>query len=267
MSRPSHVFIGGLHRSGTSLVARLLAAHPEVTGFENTGVWEDEGQHLQDSIPPGRALGGPGRFGHHPDAHLTERSRFAVPETRAALDAAWEPHWGSAPGVKLEKSPPNLLRFRLLQHLYPDAAFVAVVRHPAIVALATRRMRRAFAFRSVPGLIDHWLQCHAAFEGDRREIARLSVVRYESLVADPTARLARLHRFLELSPAAPTLAVSPEPQAFYASSWGRWLDVPLLGGRRRAALAPRARAAAPFGYDLFDPRPPAEDAVGPPLPD
>jgi hypothetical protein len=30
------VFLAGLHRSGTTLLARLLAAHPEISGFSDT---------------------------------------------------------------------------------------------------------------------------------------------------------------------------------------------------------------------------------------
>ena len=68
------LFVGGLHRSGTSLVHRCLTRHPEVSGFSGTGVPEDEGQHLQTVYPPAYAHGGPGRFGFDPDAHLTESS-------------------------------------------------------------------------------------------------------------------------------------------------------------------------------------------------
>jgi hypothetical protein len=68
------VFIGGLHRSGTTLLARCLAEHPEVSGFSGTRALEDEGQHLQNVYQPGRAYGGPGRFGFDPEAHLTETS-------------------------------------------------------------------------------------------------------------------------------------------------------------------------------------------------
>ena len=57
------LFVGGLHRSGTSLVHRCLTRHPEVTGFSDTGVPEDEGQHLQTLYAPAYAHGGPGRFG------------------------------------------------------------------------------------------------------------------------------------------------------------------------------------------------------------
>ena len=45
------VFLAGLHRSGTTLLARLLAAHPEVSAFSDTGVSADEGQHLQTRLP------------------------------------------------------------------------------------------------------------------------------------------------------------------------------------------------------------------------
>jgi N-acetyl-gamma-glutamylphosphate reductase len=55
------VFLAGLHRSGTTLLARLLAAHPEVSGFAVTAVPADEGQHLQDVYPSASVYGGPGR--------------------------------------------------------------------------------------------------------------------------------------------------------------------------------------------------------------
>ena len=60
------VFLAGLHRSGTTLLARLLAAHPEVSGFSGTGVPADEGQHLQTVYPAAKVYGGPGRFGFAP---------------------------------------------------------------------------------------------------------------------------------------------------------------------------------------------------------
>jgi hypothetical protein len=50
-SRQRLVFVGGLHRSGTTLLGRLIAQHPDVSGFAETGVPADEGQHLLSVYP------------------------------------------------------------------------------------------------------------------------------------------------------------------------------------------------------------------------
>src|ERR1041385_8014493 len=79
------VFLAGLHRSGTTLLARLLAAHPEVSGFSDTGVPADEGQHLQTVYPAAKEYGGPGRFGFAPESHLTEASPLVSEENARKL--------------------------------------------------------------------------------------------------------------------------------------------------------------------------------------
>ena len=69
MNRPRHVFIGGLMRSGTTLLARILAQHPDVSAFSDTGFVQDEGQYLQSVFPVSSfAYGGPGRFAFDPAA-------------------------------------------------------------------------------------------------------------------------------------------------------------------------------------------------------
>ena len=73
------VFLAGLHRSGTTLLARLLAAHPEISGFSGTGEPADEGQHLQSVYPAARVYGGPGRFGGvRPSAFAFATAAFHV---------------------------------------------------------------------------------------------------------------------------------------------------------------------------------------------
>src|SRR5689334_21749501 len=89
--------LGGLHRSGTTPLFRMLREHPEISGFvnnEDASQWlgvEDEGQFLQSVYPPAMCWGGPGLFAFAPDAHLTEDSALLTEENRTKLPYEWFP--------------------------------------------------------------------------------------------------------------------------------------------------------------------------------
>lgn len=246
-----HVFVGGLHKSGTSLVARALAEHPLISGFRNTGVPEDEGQHLQSVYPTAGAYGGPGKFGFHPQAHLTEASELVTEESRARLLGEWGTRWDLTKPVLLEKSPPNLIRTRFLQALFPDAAFVMVMRDPVAVAYATQKWSRT----GIDSLIEHWLVCHETFERDRPFIRQLYVLRYEDLIERPQRSLERVFSFLGLDPVACRIQVRPEDNAKYLRRWSE--DCALSSSdaetdAKRIARDCESRVAA-FGYHLKAP--------------
>jgi Sulfotransferase family len=210
------VFLAGLHRSGTTLLARLLAAHPEVSGFSDTGMPADEGQHLQDVYPPASVYGGPGRFGFAPKSHLTETSPLVSQENAHAIFEEWSEHWDLARPVLLEKSPPNLLKTRFLQALYPGSAFVVIVRHPIPVSIPTARWRGT---RRYDRILAHWLRCHALFEADREHLERVHVLQYEELVRDPGGTLRGVFDFLELEPIPPSEPVEPGANEKYFREW------------------------------------------------
>ena len=78
-SRRKYVFVGGSPRSGTSLLGRNIARMEDCTGLKNTGVFEDEGQFLQDVYPTASAYGGSSRCGFDPRMHRTETSDLLSP--------------------------------------------------------------------------------------------------------------------------------------------------------------------------------------------
>lgn len=236
------VFIGGLHRSGTTLLGRLLAEHPLTSGFASTGVPADEGQHLQSVYPTARVYGGPGKFGFAAEAHLTEASALVSRESAERLLAEWAPHWDVERPILVEKSPPNLIRARFLQALFPEASFLMIVRHPVAVSLATQKWSRT----SLSYLLRHWLVCHRAFEADRPQLGRVLVVTYEHLVSRPDECLASVYAFLGVEPAPRALEVRSDGNLGYFARWReRRVRAPLLALRFESAVSR-------FGYSLRD---------------
>jgi hypothetical protein len=243
------VFVCGLHRSGTSLVHRCLSAHPDVSGFQGTGVPEDGGQHLQTVYPPAHRHGGAGLFAFRPEAALTEDSPLVSPESRETLLREWGRHWRPGAAVGVEKSPPNLVRTRFLQALFPDAVFVAVLRHPVAVAGATRKgRRRLLPYRT---LVHHWVVAHSILAADARHLRNLHVVRYERFVADPAAHLERLFAAVGLAPAGVAEAVRTDVNEVYLRRWSTRRN-PLTALDRAATRRRFEGDVRRFGYSLVE---------------
>ena len=250
MEGHSLVFLAGLHRSGTTLLARLLAAHPEISGFSGTGVPADEGQHLQSVYPLAATYGGPGRFGFAPESHLTEASPLVSPENARTIYEEWSHHWDLGRPVLLEKSPPNLLKTRFLQALYPGSAFVVIVRHPIPVSIPTARWRGT---RRYDRMFEHWLRCHDLFEADREHLGRVHVLNYEQLVREPAGTLREIFEFLELEPIAPSEPVEDGANAKYFRQWKELKRDPRMRVFLDLVSLRYERCVRRYGYSLLFP--------------
>ena len=235
MSGHRFLFIGGLHRSGTSTLHRLLREHPDASGFKDTGAIEDEGQHLQDVFPPGKKFGGPGRFAFEPAASLDDEDALRSEQSRQRLLREWGAYYDLTRPVLLEKSPPNLIRADYFRSLFPGCRFIFIVRHPICVALATRKWSKT----SVLELLLHWVIAH------RRMASQCGddtiVLRYEDFIAAPEYFLDRVLDHAGLTPFHPTEQVLDHNSRYFdqwreefqmdaalvrlsAPDLGRWLE-------------------------------------------
>lgn len=200
---PRLVFVLGAPRSGTTLLMRLLNAHPQVAGRAET--------HL---LPPLAHLGYFDRVDRAPyDAYQAERAARSwvadLPGGEATYVASLRAHTDRIFGGLLEragterlveKTPANALVWPFVTQLYPDAAYVVLTRHPFAVF-------RSFATSFFD---DDWGAAHAHNRVVERYVPalgrllrarpapRLVHLSYEALVAEPEATLRRLTTALEL---------------------------------------------------------------------
>jgi hypothetical protein len=192
ITETKYVFVCGMPRSGTTIVAKEIARLANCAGFENTGVMMDEGQYLQDVYPTEWACGGAGRFGFAPEAHLTEDSPLLTPTNVARLHKSWETYWDRDKTIRVEKTPGNLLKTRFLQAAFPNAHFIVIKRHPVPVSLAIQK----WSLTPLHELFAHWLHCHKLFDEDKKRLNHLFELSYENYIEDPGRYLERIANFL-----------------------------------------------------------------------
>lgn len=250
-SNHKFIFIGGLHRSGKSLLYNCLKEHPLISGFRDNAVYQDEGQHAQSVCRPANDHGGQGRFGFNPEAHLTEESSLVTDENRIKLFSEWQRYWDLGKPYLLEQSPPNLIRTRFLQEMFPDSYFIIIIRHPLPVAYETRKCRgdRRITMNS---LLKHWLVSHEVLEGDKEYIRKLFVVRYEDFVKNHHKSLDEIYSFLGLDSHDAEGIIRPDSNNEYFDKWSNKRSNMFMKGYIGFLRKKYENRLNKFGYSLFN---------------
>lgn len=197
------VFVGGNQKSGTSLLAALLARHSRITGLTGTGFPHDEGQFVQDVYVDELKMADSrlktARWGYHPRAYLTEADVTTMTEPRARLYASWEPYWEN-PGAEIfvEKTPSNVAKIRFLRHVFPGSRIIIITRHPATQALAVRKAadRRALIGLDLEDSIAHWLFVMERLRDDLAHVGDIHICKYEDLISAPYGTLAAAQQYI-----------------------------------------------------------------------
>lgn len=179
------VFISGCNRGGTTLVSRLLAAHP---GLKNVGRGQfNEGLFIWRKCFPD--------YSRHrwalPPWRWYLRRTDASPATREFLRRAFA-EASPGPGRMLEKTPANAVRIPLIDKLYPDCHFIHVLRdgRDTTASLIARRVFPLYAPHQ-------WVGAHRLALGDLEKIpdrTRVTLVRYEDVIERPEETLASVCR-------------------------------------------------------------------------
>lgn len=195
---PRFTFVGGVPRSGTSLVQKILDLHSEVYAGPEMSILPEVMRtywQLRSNIESGKIR----------MVLDLDRAREVYRDFVAALFSQRIEH--ERPSMISEKTPMNLLAFGALAEIFPDAKFVWVVRDPRDVVCSFRAVqtRARAAGASVPfgrslyadvRLIRSYFRAGEAFVNEHAN--RVRVVHYEDLVVQPKAETESLCNFLDL---------------------------------------------------------------------
>jgi len=232
MSLHKFLHIGGPHRGGTTLLWKLLATHPNVSGFVASNLHDRmtqllpggdfsvhaddgmrmEGLYLQSVYPlfglnaqtgvQGVGLAvqredGLGKYALVPGAHLTETSALVTSANKLKLFRQWAKFWDLSKPVLLEKSPPNMMWMRFLQAMLPNTHHLVISRHPIATSLAHQRWG-ACASIPLPILVRNWISQHKYMLDDSKRVSKFMFVRFEDFVMHPQRFLDQICQWMGL---------------------------------------------------------------------
>jgi len=242
-----YVFVGGHHRSGTSVLAFNIGRMENCTAFENTGVGMDEGQHLQTVYPTDQAYGGVGLFAFDPRAHLTEGSDLLTPENVAKLKASWDKYWDQGKPICVEKTPGNMIMGRFLQAVFGNTCFIVIKRHPVAACLASQKWSRTSLHR----LFKHWLRCYEIFAEDKPYLRHVYELSYEDYIDNQNLHHRQMAAFIG---AGSLLDVEPITDSYKKKYLDRWRKMLTTGLGRKYYQFVAAKYEPMFArhnYSLF----------------
>jgi hypothetical protein len=243
--RPWPVFVGGTGRSGTTVMARLIASHPSYvttpvelkfqTGARGLAALSrgtaTVGEVVEQTLEHWKPLHGrPGLTGVIGEEDLRTALQAFKDESgtdlRRAAANLMDAVFGTSPGASawVEHTPRNIMEAPALATLFPTARFVHMIRDGRDVACSVARL----GWRESPADgLEWWAQRYLASSRAAGRVAphRVLEVSFEALVGDDRERqLARIMRFLELDPDPEMLAFFRTELSVARSNVGRWRD-------------------------------------------
>jgi hypothetical protein len=202
------VFIGGAHRSGTTMLRLMLNSHPNLAVPNETGFIAElykkhfEYGDLRDQRNSSRLLDA---IADYPLVKLgkliSDREAILakpIEDYATLVDSIYTTYaecrnklrWG-------DKTPSNVLEMGTLWRLFPDCRILHIVRDGRDVALSNRAL--AWGIPSLPRMANDWRW--RVFVGRKvGEVLGDSYfeVRYEDLVLHPDSTLRRVCQFLDI---------------------------------------------------------------------
>ncbi|MEM6579667.1 MAG: sulfotransferase [Pseudomonadota bacterium] len=218
MSEPqcnSPIFIVGVPRSGTTLLAASLASHSNLSCGTETDFFhflaqvDEEELCASDKWPNEatdfmfRQIPGAGRksipqeyevsridLAHYLGNHDPSIGAILAAMTEQQMNRVGKKRW-------IEKTPNHLLYVEKIRQVYPDSKVIRIVRDPRDTALSILKAPWDWAPRTLPGALSMWRYMDDLSSGFFDSDSNSCTVRFEELVSDSASTLSQLCDFID----------------------------------------------------------------------
>jgi len=193
------IFIGGMFKSGTSLLRAMIGNHSMVASGLETYWFDIEWGNLNSAESKER-LRMISEF-----YELSQDKLASLVEDSSCSEAFLTnlmAYWSSVTGKPrwAEKTPGNVIHIDRIKTYWPDARIVHVVRDPRDIFAS---MREAGKWDDIKSFMDRWSAVFNKIESfDKQEILNKEnycEIRYEDLVSDPKSTMKAICEFTELT--------------------------------------------------------------------
>ncbi len=165
-----YLFLLSPPRSGSTVLWKLLATSPNVSALPK------EGQFL-DSVRPVMR-----------EQHWNPERQFPWQK----IKSEWENIWDSNKLIKLEKSPPNLLRAKEIEKVFNPSYFIVTIRSPYAFCEGYVRRRG----KPVESAAEFWLKCAQSQIYNIKNLKNVEFFTYENFTENPLEVRTRILDFL-----------------------------------------------------------------------
>jgi Sulfotransferase family len=239
MADKIYLFVCVPNNSGSSMLAEMLSRASGAAGLELDGRVR-EGQAVTMGVP-------------HPRDFKAAKN-WAMPEAIAVfrdetkynwpqVQSDWHLLWDRKPNARVlvEKSPPNVVRWSLLQKHFPDSKFVLGLRDP--YAFCASMLTKDG--RPVADAAGHWLRAAKLQAENVQAIGENGFwLTYESVCRDVAKECSKLQEWL------PDIGIITPPRIKYSNEERMKSLTPEQMTAINAVLAPEEKAIRGIGYEL-----------------
>lgn len=186
-SYPKLVFVIGFPRSGTTLIEKILSAHPKTQILEETNAINEiyldinklNGESFFQKLYSLNSI----QVKSLHDQYLNNLTHYI--------------NWDNE-SIVIDKMPMNSNHLALIHHLFPEAKILFMARHPIDVCISClmQDMLQVFSFDEAASVYNSYMQ---VFDNYKKHLKlNLIEIKYESLVEDMHKQIMKVLDFIDL---------------------------------------------------------------------